>query len=127
MLKTCFFKFLLIDINWVSYILEFLYSFFMLSSQELYLNPGCLECIPGMNLSPTNKNVIHTAFILYIYKKLPPAYSLDLLTLSQSLSLILVSSQETFCSFMFLLFFNFGITDKFLLPKRLNISEITNL
>ena len=34
-----------------------------LGLQALYINPGCLKCISGMNLSLANKNLITISFI----------------------------------------------------------------
>ena len=34
--------------------------------QALYVNPGYLECISGINLSPANKNLLTISFILHL-------------------------------------------------------------
>ena len=42
--------------------LIFFYSFFILVNdpQTLYVNPGCLKCISGINLSAVNTNLFIT-------------------------------------------------------------------
>ena len=37
--------------------------------QALYVNPGCLKCISGINLSPANKNLFIISFTLYFENK----------------------------------------------------------
>ena len=39
--------------------------FFVDDPQALYVNPDCLKCISGINLSPANKNLLTISFILY--------------------------------------------------------------
>ena len=40
--------------------------FFVNGSQALYVNPGCLKFISGINLSPANKNLFTMSFNLYL-------------------------------------------------------------
>ena len=40
--------------------------FFAKVSQALYVNPGCLKFISGINLSPANENVFTISSILYL-------------------------------------------------------------
>ena len=40
--------------------------FFLNGPQALYANLGCLKCISGINLSPTNKKLQTISFILYL-------------------------------------------------------------
>ena len=37
--------------------------------QALYVNPGCLQCISGINLSLDNENVFIIALILFFKSK----------------------------------------------------------
>ena len=39
--------------------------FFVNGPQALYINPGCLKCTTGINLSPANKNLLTISVILY--------------------------------------------------------------
>ena len=56
------------------------------------------------------------------------AYSLDLFNTALSSSTALILFHKTLYPFIFLLLFNFGIIDvRSLLPKRLDIPEITRL
>ena len=50
----------------VSLKLFILYLFLVNDPQALHLNPGCLECISGINLSPAIKNVLTISFILQL-------------------------------------------------------------
>ena len=43
-----------------------LYLFFVNDPQALYVNPGCLKCISGINLSSAYKNLLNISFILYL-------------------------------------------------------------
>ena len=47
---------------------KFLYSFFVFVNgpQALYVNPGCLKFIWGINVSLGNKNLLTISFILYL-------------------------------------------------------------
>ena len=40
--------------------------FFVNGPEEFYVNPGCLKCISGTNLSPANKNLLIVSFIFYL-------------------------------------------------------------
>ena len=42
----------------------FFACFFVNGPQELYVNPGCIKCIYGINLSHANENVFTNSFIL---------------------------------------------------------------
>ena len=73
MLKTSRIYFVFsINIFWISSLFKSFYSFFILVNgpQALYVNPGCLKCISGVNLSLANKNLFTISFILYLYKLL---------------------------------------------------------
>ena len=57
---SCFFEFLV----------YFLFCFLALNSpQALCINPGCLKCISGMNLSLVNKNLMIILFIFIPLKQ----------------------------------------------------------
>ena len=40
--------------------------FFVNDLQALYVNPGCLKSILGINLSPANESLFTISFILYL-------------------------------------------------------------
>ena len=54
----------MINISWVSCFFKFfIRSLFLVNGpQALYVNPGYLKCISGINLSPANKNVFTISF-----------------------------------------------------------------
>ena len=41
--------------------------FYVNGPKALYVNPGCVKCISGINLSPVNKNLLtfHSLYTLY--------------------------------------------------------------
>ena len=53
-------------------------SFYVLSlllvngTQVLHVNPVCLKCFSGKNVSPATKNVFTFSFILYLQNKIQP-------------------------------------------------------
>ena len=51
----------MINISWFSCLLKLLYW-----PRALIVNPGCLKCISGKNLSPANKNLLSISLILYL-------------------------------------------------------------
>ena len=51
---SCFFNFCILSLLLLN------------GQQELYVNPGCLTCNSGINLSPVIKNVFTISFILYL-------------------------------------------------------------
>ena len=43
-----------------------LHLIFVNGPQALYVNAGCLKCILGINLPPTNKHLLTILLILYL-------------------------------------------------------------
>ena len=87
MLKTSFILFILIKISRIfCFFKHFILSLhFANGLKALFVNPGYLKCISGINLSPANKNMFTISFILYllltclILSKQKGAFSLILL------------------------------------------------
>ena len=48
------------------YIKTILSLFLVNDPQALYVNPGCLNCISGIYLSPANENLLTISFNLYL-------------------------------------------------------------
>ena len=62
----------MINKSWIWSFFKFWNSFFVLSNslqEKVYVNPGCLKCILGMNLSPANKNLLIILFIIIYFNK----------------------------------------------------------
>ena len=52
--------------NLLDFLDFFILSLFLVNErQALYVNPGCLKCISGINLSAANKKLFIIEFILY--------------------------------------------------------------
>ena len=71
--KAGFIYFILINVSSISNSFKFLCSFFVFSKWFLvnskfflYVNPRCLKCISGRNLTPANKNLFTFSFIKYL-------------------------------------------------------------
>ena len=65
-LKTTFILFVLINTSPVSLKFCILSLIFVNGPQALYINPGCLKWISGINISPVNKKLLNY-FIHFLY------------------------------------------------------------
>ena len=44
------------------------YFFIVNGPQALYVNPGCLKCVSGMNLSLANKSLVHKKIFSLVWQ-----------------------------------------------------------
>ena len=51
---------------------KFLSQYIVIDPQPLQINPGCLKCNSGINLSPVNKKKLMVFFISNFIKANPP-------------------------------------------------------
>ena len=92
----------------------------MNAPQTLYVNPSCLKCISGTNLSPANKNLFTITFTLQFFKKIfAIAKSLRISTFNHYFPANLFNNSLASCSLInidFLLSFIAGFDKSIVLP-----------